>query len=130
MTSLQCKIINGIREGSHLVHVPSENMLYVFKAERNGGREYICYQSILASPKKRITNNNHISCTARIRLLTNNTCERMTVQHTSHNDHLALISDIRKRNNMKNTCNMVRDRLAEDSHKISARHIFQREISK
>lgn len=123
-------MIEGIREGSHLLHVPSENMLYVFKVERNGTKEYICYQTILSVPKKRNKDENHVNCTARVRLLSNNTCQRMQVSHTNHNNHNAIIDDIEKRNNMKKKCQRLRDDHAEDAHKISTRHIFQREISK
>lgn len=47
------RFISGYRAGSTLLHVISENRVYVQKVERNGIKEYICYQTILASPKKK-----------------------------------------------------------------------------
>ena len=76
------QLIEGIR-GGQLLHVLSENMLYVPKIERNGMKEYVCYQTILCSPKKKNSHNvDHTQCTARVRIRRDGTLERMNVHFT------------------------------------------------
>lgn len=124
------QFIEGIR-GSQLLHVLSEDMLYVFKMERNGMREYVCYQTILCMPKKKETPNvDHAKCSARVRIRRDGTLERMNVQHTQHQDHDMLVRDMNKRETMKNQARRLREDHPEDAHKIPLRHIFQRQIAK
>lgn len=127
---MECQLIDGIRENSKLLHVPSENMLYVYKCVRNERKEYICYQTILSAPKRGSAEGFHPKCNARVRLLANGTCERMNVQHTLHNNHAEIVSDLAKRNEMKRKCKTLRDEFTEDAHRIPTKHIFQREIVK
>lgn len=125
------RFVKGVREGSQLLLVLPENMLYVLKCTRNDAKEYICYQTILAAPKKGDENNcNHIKCNARVKLKKDGVCERMKMQHTNHESHESIFRDLEKRNNMKSSCRLLKNRFSEDSHKISVRHIFQREIAK
>lgn len=124
------QFIEGIR-GSRLLHVLSENMLYVFKIERNGMREYVCYQTILSTPKKKKTRNvDHSKCSARVRIRRDGTLEKMNVQHTQHQDHSITARDMNKRENMKKQARRLREDHPEDAHKIPVRHIFQRQIAK
>lgn len=124
------RFVQGIREGSKLLHVLPENLLYVLKYERGDAKEYICYQSILAAPKKKDENNTHIKCNARVKLFRDGTCEKTKVQHTNHDSHELIVRDMMKRNNMKSVCRTLKHQHPVDSHKISTRHIFQNEIAK
>lgn len=124
--------IKGFREGSSLIYVPSEKLLYILKSKRRGKEVYICYQSILFVPKKRKQrrNKDQSSCSARIRLLQDGTCEKMNAEHTCHTDHEQIVRDMNKTNNMKAKCQTLKNNHPEDAHKISARNIFQREMKK
>lgn len=124
------QIIQGIR-GGKLLHVLSEDMLYVPKVERNGMQEYVCYQTILCTPKKKnLPNEDRTKCTARVRIRRDGTLQRMTVQHTQHHNHDLIARDMNKRKNMKKKARRLRDDYPQDAHKIPIRHIFQNEIDK
>lgn len=128
---MEYRIIQGVREGSHLLHIPSEDMLYVLKNKRKGTKEYICYQTILTAPKKKgINANDAQKCTARVRILSNGICERMSTGHTCHENHDRVRRDIEKTTNMKKAGQYLRDNYPEAAHRIPSRHIFQREITK
>lgn len=126
---MECHIIQGIREGSQLLHVLPEDMLYVKKCVRNGETEWICYQTRLSAPKKN-KDRHEKNCTARIKQCLDGTFKRMNVSHTKHNDHGYIRNDMRKRNNMKAACKTLKYQHQEEAHKISVKHIFHREISK
>lgn len=127
---MEYRFIQGIR-GGELLHILSEDMLYVFKTERNGMKEYVCYQTILCRPKKNDTSSiDHTRCTARIRIRQDGTLEKMNVQHTKHHDHDLIARDMKKRNDMKKTAKRLQMDHPEDAHKIPTRHIFQHEIAK
>lgn len=126
---MEYRFIRGYRAGSILLHVISENRLYVQKVERNGCKEYICYQTILAAPKKK-GNGNHQNCTARVRIHPDGRLERMSLQHTRHDDHKKIILDCEQFNNMKQDCETLRDKFPEDAHKVSTKNIFVRELAK
>lgn len=124
------QFIEGIR-GGQLLHVLSENMLYVPKIERNGMKEYVCYQTILCSPKKRNSPDvDHTFCTARVRIRLDGTLERMNVKHTQHQDHDMIARDMNKRRDMKRIARNLQNDHREDAHKIPTRHIFQNVINK
>lgn len=125
---MECRIIQGIKEGSQLLHVLPEDMLYVKKVERNGDVEWICYQTILCKPKKN-KKEQSVMCTARIKQRRDGTFERMGKPHTNHTDHESIRRDMKKRNNMKTACRRIQQQHPEEAHKISERHIFQREIA-
>lgn len=125
---MEFRVIQGVREGSKLLHVLPEDMLYVLKCTRNGVKEWICYQTILSSPKKK-TNNIEIKCSARIKEFPDGTFQ-MGKRHECHQNHRQLRSDMEKRNNMKSSCSTAQSLYTEDAHKLPQRHIFQREISK
>lgn len=125
---MEFRVIQGIREGSKLLHVLPEDMLYVLKYTRNGIKEWVCYQTILSSPKKK-TMNDEIKCTARVKEFQDGTFQ-MGKPHTCHQNHRQIRSDMEKRNNMKANCSTVRLQYPEDAHRIPQRHIFQREIAK
>lgn len=122
-------MIKGTRRGSVLVYTPEEKNLYVFKIERNGIREYICYQTVLCKPKKKGTPTDHIKCTARVSLISDKTCER-NFQHTHHSDHEGIVHDLGKRNRMNENADILKSRFPLSSHKISTREIFQQEYVK
>lgn len=126
---MEYQFIKGIREGSSLLHVMPEDMLYVFKARRKNSKVFICYQSILASEKKN-TDIYHVNCTARVKLHRDGRIERMKIAHTNHENHEMIRRDMNKRNNMKTACRNLKQHFPEDTHKIGTRHVFQREISK
>lgn len=126
--TMQCEILKG-KFGGDLIYVPCEKMLYVFEARRkNGIKIFVCYQTVLTKTGEA----NHIKCSSRIRLLQNGTCERMNIYmpHTNHTDHELVVSDKKHMDNMKEQCKYLQENHPEDAHKISNRHIFQREIAK
>lgn len=122
------EIIKGKR-GGDLLYVPSEKMLYVFKVERNGSKEFVCYQTIMTDTKKK-DHEEHIPCTSRIRLLSTDICERSSLPHTNHPNHQIIADDKKKVAIMKQNCQHLRENHPEAAHKIPNRHIFQREIAK
>lgn len=127
------EFVKGTREGSELLYTTADDMLFVFKCARSGAREYICYQTILSAPKKRDNVSLDIDtteCTARVKILKDGTCKRMGKYHTNHADHKSIKGDLKKRNNLKSLCQTVKDDFPEDSHKLSTRRMFQREIAK
>lgn len=126
--TMEYRFIGGYREGTNLLHVLSEDRLYVLKFERNNSKDFICYQTILSSPKK--TNKNEIKCSARVRIHPDGSLERMHALHTRHSNHNAIIQELEQRNSMKKNRQTLRDGLSEDAHEISTRSIFQREIAK
>lgn len=125
---MEYRFIQGVRDGSQLLHVLGENMLYVHKYTRKGGKIYTCYQSILAAQQKE--GNEEVKCSARVKILPNGECVKMAVSHSDHGDHGLICRDMDKRNNMKTACRTLKYQHPEDSHKISERHIYQREIAK
>lgn len=127
---MEYRIIQGLRADSHLLHVPSEDMLYVLKNKRGGRKEYICYQTILTAPKKGSTDVSSPKCSARVRIIADGICERMSVNHTCHQNHGIIRRDMEKLMNMKERSRYLRDNFADSSHRIPTRHIFQREIIK
>ena len=66
---MEYKFVEGTREGTLLVYVEEEKHLYVYKIERNGSKEYICYQTILTKPRKKSFASHEVKCTARIKLI-------------------------------------------------------------
>lgn len=122
--------VNGFRNGSNLLYVSSQKMLYVLKVERNGSKQYICYQTILSASKKNADNNNQPCCTARVRILPDGTCEKMSLPHTTHDNHEQVMADMNKINKMKTQCQSLKDDHADDARRIPTRHIYQRVISK
>lgn len=126
---MEYTFIKGVREGSKLLHVMPEDMLYIFKARRRGAKIYICYQVVLAAEKKSGDHNGQLKCTARVKIHRDGRLERMKVSHTDHENHQFIRRDIEKRNNMKESCQVLKQRFPEDSHKMKLRHIFQREIA-
>lgn len=127
---MDCEIIKT-KFGGNLLYVPAEQMLYTFNAERKGLQEFVCYQTILADPRKKNSANVQ-KCTSRVRLLPNGKCQRMNenVPHTDHANHRMLAEDKKKMNNMIGVCQNLKINHPEDAYKIPVRHIFQHEISK
>lgn len=127
---MECKLIKGFREGSHLLHVPSEDHLYVLKTNRGGQKIYICYQTLLFGPKKNgQSTHEEDCCTARVRLISDELCEKMS-EHSCHKSHKQIISDMKSVNNMKKKCKNLKKNHSHDSHKVSTRNIYQQEIAK
>lgn len=126
--ALEYQFIKGIREGSSLLHVMPEDMLYVFIARRKNSKVLICYQSILASEKKN-TDIDHVNWSS-VKLHRDGPIERMKIAHTNHENHVVVRRDMNERNNMKTSCRNLKQHFPEDSHKIGTRHVFQREILK
>lgn len=125
--NMDYEIIQGVRENSKLLHVISEDKLYVLKVTRNGAKEFICYQNILCGKEKEGINEN--KCTARVKLFPNGTLRKMGTKHTCNTNHDMIRRDMNKRTNMKKKCQALKKNHPEDSHKISTRFIYQREIS-
>lgn len=126
---MEYRFIKGYREGSSILHVLSENRLYVQKIERNGIREFICYQTILSSSKKKVEGDQQ-KCTARVRIHHDGKLEAMHVPHTRHSDHSAIVVKLEQFNDMKEKSATLRNDYPEDAHKVSTRNIYQRAISK
>lgn len=131
---MDCQIINGFRDGAQLLYVPSEKNLYRLKCNRkNGEADYICYQDILSrtANNKSARNEDRSFCNARVRLFAGGKqCKRMNVCHSGHHNHEHIIHDMKKLNNMKERCEILKNNYPEDASKISTRNIYQREIMK
>lgn len=126
---MEYRWVKGFREGSCLVYVTSQKMLYVSKIERNGAKEYICYQTILSSAKKKGNSDIHPNCTARVRIQPGGACEVLS-GHTCHGNHESILQNMDKINNMKRKSQQLKEDHEEDAHRIPSRHIYQREIAK
>lgn len=118
--------VEGTREGCLLVYVPEEKNLYVYKIARNGTKEYICYETILTKPKKKNVQTPHQNCTARVKLISDNTCV-LNMPHKCHPSHESIMHDLKKRNNMKEKCKILKGNFPIVGHRISTREIFQSE---
>lgn len=132
---MKCQIIKGFRDGVNLLYVPSEKFLYRFKANRNNGeKDWICYQTILAksTKNKRARKADRRPCSARVRTFANEKkkCKKMNVSHSSHEHHIQIMGDMKKLNNIKEKCQILRKEFPEDASLISTRHIYTREIKK
>lgn len=114
--------------GKDLIYVPSEKILYKWSGR---GDEYDCYQKVLTDPKRK-DHLQHMKCFSRVRRLPNGKCVRMNIliPHTLHSDHEIIASDKRIMNGMVETCTNLNMLLAEDAHRVPARHIFQRQLSR
>lgn len=125
-------MVKGFREGSELLYVFSEKCLYRFKRNRNGAKIFVCYQTILSKPTKRgpSRKEDRCECNATVRLNADGSCTFVHTPHTQHNDHEAIMRDMSKMNTIKQNCKVLKDKFAEDSHKIPLRNIYQREIAK
>lgn len=132
-SAMEYQMIPGVREGSRLLYVPSENMLYTYKIERNDVKVYICYQQILSAktkdPRKRL-GIDQTDCTARVRVINEHLCESMGAEHTCHTNHHSVAQDLKTRDAIKRNCRKARNEFEGDAHRIPTRHIFQREIVK
>lgn len=122
--------MKGFR-GSDLVYVPSEKCLYVYKRTRDGAKYFICYQTVLSKPTKRppARKEDRCDCKGSIKLNPDGSLNVMS-NHVTHNNHDSIMKDMQKAENIKKSCRTLRDEYAEDAHRIPAKHIFQREISK
>lgn len=116
------------KHGRESLYVPSEKMLYVSKGRKN---EYICYQHVLRSQKKR-DDTEHPMCTSRVRRLQNGLCERANVNipHSHHPNHEIIVSDKNIMESVIQQCQALQLDHPEDAHRIPNRHIFQRNIAK
>lgn len=123
---MEYTFVEGTREGCLLVYVPQEKNLYVFKIERNNVKEYICYQTILAKPRKEGSQNEHEKCSARVKLINDKICV-LNMAHTCHQNHERILQDLQKRNNMKKNCKTLKQNFPIVGHRISTRDIFQTE---
>lgn len=128
---MEYEFVGGFRHGSELLYVPSEKCLYRFKRNRNGAKDFICYQTILAKPTKRepARNEDRCDCNGSVRLYSDGTCKRMN-EHNTHRSHESIMRDMKKSNNIKQKCAILKNDFPEESHKISPRNIFQREIAR
>lgn len=117
--------------GGELLYVPVEQMLYTFNAERNGMKEFVCYQTVLSDRRKK-NSANAVKCTSRVKLMAHGKCQRMNenIPHTNHANHQMLAEDKKNMNSMTERCQNLRSNHPEDAFKIPTRHIFQHEIKK
>lgn len=118
--------VEGTREGCLLVYVPQEKNLYVYKIERNGIREFICYQTVLTKLRKNGEQTSQINCTARVKLINDKVCV-LNMPHNCHPNHEIIKQDLNKRNNMKEKCKILKGNFPIVGHRISTRDIFQPE---
>lgn len=126
---MDCEIIKT-KFGGDLLYVPEEKMLYAFKIERNGSKQFACYQTVLADGKKKKKENVQ-RCTSTVKLLPNGKCARVNVYipHTNHANHEVIAGNKKTMNNMTDLCENLRQNHPEDAHKIPSRNIFQRAIA-
>lgn len=88
------EFITGIRRDGQLLYVPSEKHLYVKWADRNGGVDYICYQTILVKNKQQNSGKNIPICTSRMKVTSDGKCRRKKIFHTKHENHEAIYKDL------------------------------------
>lgn len=124
------QIVKGKREDSELLYVPSEKILYVKKVERNDCQVYICYQTILSSPKKKTPGNFHPKCTARVTLDHSGTLTKNSIEHTLHENHDHIYADMKSVNNIKTAIRSLRNEYPEIVHNISVENIFYKEFAR
>lgn len=127
---MEHRFVKGFR-GSELLYMLSEKNLYRFKRNRDGAKDYICYQTVLSKPTKRqpARNEDRCECNGSIQLYPDGSVRIMS-QHVTHRNHEGIMKDMQKSNNMKEKCRLLRDDFTEDAHKMSSSHIFHREIRK
>lgn len=130
MVAMEYTFINGVRDGSKLLHVMPEDMLYSFKARRRGAKIYICYQTILAAEKKNGEHHGQMKCTSRVKIHRDGKIDKMAIPHTNHKNHEFERRELAKRNNMIKACRILQQEFPEDAHRVKLRHIYQREIAK
>lgn len=121
--------MRGHRMDSELLYVISEKHLYVKKDIRNARRIFICYQTIL-SARKSIMAEHHPKCTARVSIDGNGICTKNPLPHTQHKNHEQIYFDLATSNAVKDGCIFIKEKFPEQSHKISEKAIFFRELAK
>ncbi|XP_031633589.1 uncharacterized protein LOC116347212, partial [Contarinia nasturtii] len=99
---MEYRYITGFREGSKLLYIESQKFLYRLKSKRGDVQDYICYQSILAKPKKNQTEKDQCDCGARVRIHSDGLCEKIqNSKHTRHNNHDQIVRGMEKSDNIK-----------------------------
>lgn len=127
--NLKFEKLTGIRRDGELLYVPTEKHLYVKKAERNGGVDYICYQTILLKNKEN-SKKKLPTCTSRVKVTTDGKCKGKLIPHTNHDNHEAIYKDLKTRNAFLDKVVTVNDVLEGLSVKVSNRDIFTLELAK
>lgn len=123
---MEYQLIKGRREGAILLHILSEKRLYVQKNVQNGIKEYVCYQTILSSEKKKKSSNISVDqrvCFGRVRIHPDGTLEKRVV-HRLHDDHSAQILQFQQFNEMKERAQTLRNDFPENVQNVPTRHIF------
>lgn len=129
MQRLTYEKIRGHRVDTYLYWIPQEKCLYVKKEERAGNIECICYQTILANPRR----NGHdevIKCTARRIIDSQNQVSCNGVPHSNHCNHEMIYKDLITRANISDACYGVKNLCGNIPVKVSVGDIFTREIAK
>lgn len=128
---MEYELLYGKRQNKkkepQLLYIPNERCLYVQNNQRNGKREYQCYQRVLCANKKKIE-PSQATCTARVFIDSSNTLMRNGKQHSAHADHSKIVSDIRAANRIKDVCASAGNNLP--THKVSTKQIFYTEIAR
>lgn len=125
---MEYHVVQGHRLGSQLIYIPKEKFLYLKKNERSGKRTFICYQSVLSVRQR--DGEDHTKCTACVIIGKNDECWRNRIHHSVHQNHRRIFDDLRSLNNMKSTCQFLRDNLTISAEKISAKEIYSTEMAK
>lgn len=133
--STEYKLLYGKRRNKkkspQLLFLLSEKCLFVQNNDRNGKKEYQCYQRILIANKKNDSDKGNLhalmACKARASVTTDGICYRNHTNHTQHATHEKIFSTLEKMNEIKDVCETVGAHLP--THKISTKHIFYAETA-
>lgn len=115
--------LSGYRRSSELIYFRSEKMLFRRTRTRGKGKEYVCYQDVLAEKKSK----QHPMCNARLNLQ-HGKYARNGSDHSNHMDHKNIYQELKLLNRIKRSCEDSGANLA--SHKVSTKEIFNRELAR
>lgn len=120
---LLCGFRRNTKKPRQVLYLPNEKCLFVKNDEQNGRRVFVCYQKVLCVNKKKTNRSEtHLKCLARAYIDENDNCWRNDKPHTSHENHLKIVADMKSLNNIKSACEMVGSIIP--SHKVSTKYIF------
>lgn len=112
----------GRRRGSKLVWVFEEKNLYIFKEERGGRKEYLCYQNKI--------DPNNVKCSARRIIDPSGKMTTGALSHSAHPNHEMFYKDLKTRSDVINGCTAAARALDHLHVTVPNQQIFTRELAK
>lgn len=121
--------INGFNGGT-LYYLPEEKHLFLRKTSTNGMAYLVCYDTIIAKPRKKRDSNVSV-CTARCQLdERTEQCLRNKSVHSDHQNHETIYRDLISLNAMKNQCRFLAEKFPYSAHLVPISEIFLIEMAK